>query len=65
MALHNFIRESHIADKDFDRCDRDEKYVPPETSTSQPPTRSTRARDKDRNMNAFRDQIANGLFYRS
>jgi len=47
MALHNFIRERHIADKDFDRCDHDENYVPPEASTSQPPTRSTRARDKD------------------
>ena len=60
MALHNFIRESRIVDKDFDRCDRDENYVPPEASTSQPPTRQ--ARDEDRSMNAFRDQIANGLF---
>ena len=34
MALHNFIRESRIADKDFDHCDHDENYVPPEASTS-------------------------------
>jgi hypothetical protein len=60
MALHNFIRESPIVDKNFDRCDRDENYVPPEASTSQPPTRQ--ARDEDRSMNAFRDPITNGLF---
>jgi hypothetical protein len=28
MALHNFIRESHLADKEFDRCDNDESYQP-------------------------------------
>jgi hypothetical protein len=30
MALHNFIQLSEIVDRDFDRCDRDENYVPPE-----------------------------------
>jgi hypothetical protein len=29
MALHNFIRESKITHEVFDRCDRDENYVPP------------------------------------
>jgi hypothetical protein len=28
MALHNFIRDSHLRDKEFDRCDRDEYYMP-------------------------------------
>jgi len=28
MAVHNFIRESALADTDFDMCDQDENYVP-------------------------------------
>lgn len=28
MAIHNFIRESKLADRDFDSCDADENYVP-------------------------------------
>lgn len=28
MALHNFIRESRIADREFDACDEDKNYNP-------------------------------------
>jgi hypothetical protein len=28
MALHNFIRDSKMADELFDRCDQDEDYMP-------------------------------------
>jgi hypothetical protein len=27
MALHNFIRESAIADANFERCENDENYM--------------------------------------
>ena len=27
MTLHNFIRESAMADADFEMCDNDEKYI--------------------------------------
>jgi hypothetical protein len=63
MALHNFIRESAIADEDFDKCDRDENYVPePEASSSQGNRGSTHDGDEDRNMNQFCDWISDGLF---
>jgi len=65
MALHNYIRTSGIVDRDFDRCDRDENYVPPEASASQPCTRQMPARDESAMMNAFRDSIALGLLHRS
>ena len=65
MALHNFIRMSGIVDRDFDRCDRDENYVPPEASSFQPRTRQTPARDESAMMNAFCDSIALGLLHRS
>lgn len=64
MALHNFIRESKLLDEDFDRCDRDEHYVPIEASMSQPRRRDTGASDEDRNMNTFRDQLAISLYNR-
>ena len=28
IALHNFIRDSALADEEFDRCDQDENYMP-------------------------------------
>ena len=64
MALHNFIRDSAMADEDFDRCDRDENYVPlAEASSSCQRNRgSTREGEEDHNMNQFRDAIADGLF---
>jgi hypothetical protein len=28
MCLHNFIRENHVLDRHFHRCDRDPDYMP-------------------------------------
>jgi hypothetical protein len=64
MALHNFIRDSKLMDEHFDRCDRDEHYVPVEASMSQTRTRDTGRLDEDCNMNEFRDQMANALYNR-
>jgi hypothetical protein len=65
MALHNFIRTSGIMDRDFDCCDHDENYVPPEASASQPRTHQPPARDESAIMNGFCDQIALGLLNRT
>jgi hypothetical protein len=54
MALHNFIRESRIADREFDRCDADEASTWPEDEPLV----------EDVNMNAFRDELAHALFHR-
>ena len=63
MALHNFIRESRIADREFDACNVDENYNPMPSSSA-----STWPEDEplieDINMNAFRDQLAGALFKR-
>lgn len=64
MAIHNFIRESALEDSDFDFCDRHENVVPMPTML-RTGTQNTNAVDEDINMNAFRDEIANGLFNRS
>jgi len=63
MALHNFIRSSGIVDRDFNHCDRDENYVPPEASTSQTCTGQPPPRDESY-INGFRDQIVIGLLNR-
>jgi hypothetical protein len=66
MAINNFIRQSAIADRDFEMCDRDEYYVPmAEPSNSQQRASNTKVGDEDNDMNAFRDEIANGLYNRS
>jgi len=65
MALHNFIRSSGIVDRDFNRCDRDGKYVPSKVSTSQTRTGQPPPRDESAYMNGIRDQIVIGLLNRS
>ena len=60
IALHNFIRESQLADIDFDKCDQDENYVPlsmPTTTTND----STNEMDSAA-MNQFRAWVADGLW---
>jgi hypothetical protein len=64
MAVNNFIRQSAMADDDFDKCDADENYVPvvdEGASSSQANGTSNRHGDEDRTMNQFRDWIADGL----
>jgi hypothetical protein len=67
MALHNFIRESFLGDTDFELCDHDENYVPEvgESSTQEQEQLAGSVQgEEDRNMNQFRDWIADGLFNR-
>jgi hypothetical protein len=64
MALHNFIRESQLADKEFDRCDRDENYQPllEETRKRRRNRRDLEMEQDSVDMNQLRDSIADGLF---
>ena len=66
-ALHNFIRENHLADKEFDRCDNDESYQPLLEETRRRRRRNTRGEEMELDsvdMNRVRDTIADGLFNR-
>jgi hypothetical protein len=65
MSLRNFVRESFLGDKDFELCDHDENYVSGvgESSTQEQVAGSIQG-EEDRNMNQFRDWIADGLFNR-
>jgi hypothetical protein len=61
MALHNFIRDSKLADEEFARCDEDENYMPiPSTRQSD----GSQLGEEEGAMNNFRDEIANALFVR-
>jgi hypothetical protein len=59
MTLHNFIRDSKIADELFDRCDQDEDYMPIPSCPH-----ASGLGEEEGAMNNFRDQIANALFAR-
>nr|XP_025877424.1 uncharacterized protein LOC107277889 isoform X1 [Oryza sativa Japonica Group]XP_025877425.1 uncharacterized protein LOC107277889 isoform X1 [Oryza sativa Japonica Group] len=61
IALHYFIRDSQMADTEFDNCDHDENYDPL-GGTSSPSSEPTNELDS-RVMNQFRDWIADGLWY--
>jgi hypothetical protein len=59
MALQNFIRDSKIADDEFDCCDQNENYM------SIPPSHHNvegQLGDEEGDVNNCRDQIDNALF---
>ncbi|XP_023156697.1 uncharacterized protein [Zea mays] len=63
MCLHNFIRQHHALDKDFERCDRDQDYVPtiPARYRNQALSQSssdTTSHANDRTMDRFCDDLA-------
>nr|XP_034591814.1 protein ALP1-like [Setaria viridis] len=66
MALHNFIRENDMADTAFSMYDMDENFVPlNEQSNCEGQATNTQGGEEDCNMNAFRDELARGLYYKS
>ena len=61
--LHNFIRDSNLRDKQFDRCDADEDYMPKvQRQSITLPSDHVSAELHTRGMNGTRDDIANTLF---
>jgi hypothetical protein len=65
MALRYFIRESSLADADFDMCDCDENHMPmPLALSSEDNNESHNVGCEDLDMNVFRDNLADALFAR-
>jgi hypothetical protein len=62
FTLHNFIRDSNLHDKEFERCDADEQYlVPSINSTAQTQEDGSEDVENERTMNTIRDKIADNL----
>jgi hypothetical protein len=55
MALHNFIRDSALYDRDFDQL------VPTSVARDVPIDESSSTTSDELDMSAFRDAIANAL----
>jgi hypothetical protein len=68
MALHNFIRDSALADRDFELVDEDENFIPMIKASIDDGDKIAQDGDaivqEDINMNSLRDEIANELFSR-
>ena len=62
MTLHNYIRDSNLRDKEFDKCDADENYMPPAVGTTPLLGDDVPTSSDDGNMNTIRDTIATSLF---
>ena len=60
MALHNFIRDSKLRDKVFDKCDADDEYVPPVLRREVAPTQTdpVEEEENEESMNNIRTRIA-------
>jgi hypothetical protein len=63
IALHNFIRDSNLRDKQFDQCDLDENYIPKVQRQAITLAGDTAPGGKHtRSINSTCDDIANSLF---
>ena len=62
LALHNFIFDSNLRDKEFERCDADEEYLVQETSgTTQTQGDESEDVENEDTMNTIRSRIADAL----
>jgi hypothetical protein len=67
MTLHNFIRDIPLRDKNFDKCDEDENYMPQDEDdnegqeVAQPTEDDIAEEDNEVFMNTIRDNITNAL----
>jgi hypothetical protein len=60
--LHNFIHDSNLRYKKFERCDADEQYVVPSTSgTAQTQEDGSEDVENKDTMNTIRNKIADDL----
>jgi hypothetical protein len=60
LALHNFIRDSQLRDKEFERYDADEDYLVQETSDTTEEDGSEHVENKD-TMNIICTRIVDAL----
>jgi antirestriction protein len=62
LALHNFIRDNNLRDKESKRCDADEEYLVQETSgTTQTQGDESEDVENEDTMNTIRSRIADAL----
>jgi hypothetical protein len=62
FALHNFIRDSILRDKKFERCDADEQYLVPSISgTAQAQEDGSEDVENEDTMNTIHDKITDDL----
>ena len=62
LALHNFIRDSNLRDKEFERCDADEEYLVQQISdTTQTQGDESEDVENEDTMNTIRSRITNAL----
>jgi hypothetical protein len=63
FALHNFIRDSQLRDKEFERCDADKKYMPKASNIEEQTQDDGREieRENEVTMNIIRDRIATSI----
>jgi hypothetical protein len=60
MALHNFIRDSQLQDKEFDECDANEEYLLQEPSALEEED-EVEDDDHEETMNTIRSEVADAL----
>jgi hypothetical protein len=63
FALHNFIRDSNLRDKEFERCDTNEDYLIESVDEEEEEEEEEESQDveNDGTMNIIRTRIANAL----